>query len=169
VNVIKSILIVIVHSHLATGWFSLFCMLFGALQFGPRPVVSLFVAVLLVVATSGFPYSNWNVPDNSNDHYQLAIFGPRTLRYQEFAQYMVMSAQSSRVVGFVREDMLHSACGSLPAQAVETLKASHGVLFWIDSVDIPAEADGILGYVESLCACVGISNRSHLMYAILVS
>jgi hypothetical protein len=143
-------------------------MLFGASSFGPGPVFSVFffTAALLIVTTVGFPYSNWNVPNQSADRYQLAILGPRTSRYQEFAQYMVMSAQSSLVVGFVREDMLHSACGSLPVQAMTILRESHGILFWIDSVDIPAEADGILAYVESLCACVGISNHSILMYAI---
>jgi hypothetical protein len=97
------------------------------------------------------------------------MLGPRTPRYQEFAQYMVMAAQSSRVVGFVREDMLHPACGTFPDQAISVLRASHGILFWIDSVDIPADADGIFAYVESICACVGVSNHSLLMYAYIVS
>ena len=144
-------------------------MVSGYSPFGPGLVLSSLTAVLLFVTTAGFPYSNWNVPDHSTDRYQLAILGPRTSRYQEFAQYMVMAAQSSRVVGFVREDMLHPACGTLPSQAIAILRASDGVLFWIDSADISANADGILAYVESLCTCVGISNHSLLMYAVLVS
>lgn len=135
---------------------------------GPSPFRLLMAVLFFGQCVKGFPYSNWNVPDRSSDRYQLAMLGPRTPRYQEFAQYMVMAAQSSRVVGFVREDMLHPACGSLPAQAIAVLRESHGVLIWIDSVDIPADVDGILAYAESLCACVGISNHSLLMYAFII-
>ena len=137
--------------------------------FRPRPFspLSLLLAVLMFGASGGFPYANWNVPEHSPDHYQLAILGPRTQRYQEFAQYMVMSAQSSRVVGFVRDDLQHPACAALSSEAIAVVRESHGVLFWIDAVDVPAGADGIMAYVKSLSACVGISNNSLLMYASL--
>jgi len=135
--------------------------------FRPRPFspLLLLLAVLMFGASGGFPYANWNVPEHSPDHYQLAILGPRTQRYQEFAQYMVMSAQSSRVVGFVRDDLQHPACAALSSAAIAVVRESHGVLFWIDTVDVPAGADGIVAYVKSLSACVGISNNSLLMYA----
>jgi hypothetical protein len=134
--------------------------------FRPKILLYLLLAMLMLGASVGFPYANWNVPDHASDRYQLAMLGPRTPRYQEFAQYMVMAAQSSRVVGFVREDLQHPACGALSPQAIAVLRASHGVLFWVDSVDVPAGADGIAAYVNSLCACVGISNHSLLMYAL---
>jgi hypothetical protein len=136
-------------------------MLLGALPLRLWLLLSLFL-----VACVGFPYANWNVPEHSDDHYQLAILGPRTQRYQEFAQYMVMAAQSSRVVGFVRDDLQHPACDALSPEAVAVVRGSHGVLFWIDTVDVPAGADGIAAYVKSLSACVGISNSSLLMYAL---
>lgn len=143
---------------------SIFCMFFLSQLFPPNLLLSSLLAFLMLDASVGFPYANWNVPDHSVDRYQLAMLGPRTPRYQEFAQYMVIAAQSSRVVGFVRDDLQHPACGALSPQSLAVLRASHGVLFWIDSVDVPAGADGIITYVNSLCACVGISNHSLLMY-----
>ena len=139
----------------------------GCIQPFRRLLVSLLLALLMLGASVGFPYANWNVPDRSSDRYQLAMMGPRTQRYQEFAQYMVMAAQSSRVVGFVRGDLQHPACGALSPQALDALRASHGTLFWIDSADVPTGADGIIAYVNSLCACAGVSNHSLLMYALL--
>ncbi len=134
-----------------------------------RPFLSILLAMLLLGASVGFPYGSWNDPDpyHSSDRYQLAILGPRTQRFQEFLRHMAMTPQSSRVIGFVREDLQHPACSNLSPQAIEALRASHGVLFWIDSVDVPAGSDGILAYVHSLCTCVGISNHSLLMYALI--
>ena len=134
-----------------------------------RPFLSILLAMLLLGASVGFPYGSWNDPDpyHSSDRYQLAILGPRTQCFQEFLRHMAMTPQSSRVIGFVREDLQHPACSNLSPQAIEALRASHGVLFWIDSVDVPAGSDGILAYVHSLCTCVGISNHSLLMYALI--
>ena len=134
-----------------------------------RPFLSILLATLLLGASVGFPHVSMNdlESDHSSDRYQHAILGPRTQRFQEFLRYMAMTPQSSRVIGFVREDLQHPACSNLSPQAIEALRASHGVLFWIDSVDIPAGSDGVLAYVHSLCACVGISNHSLLMYALI--
>jgi hypothetical protein len=140
-------------------------MLLWPRPFRPWLLLSL-LALFMFRHSFGFPYANWNVPDSdqSSNHYQLAILGPRTQSFQQFAQYMVMSTQSSRVVGFVREDLHHPACSAFPPQSIDVLRSSHGFLFWIDSIDIPAGVDAISAYVNSFCTCVGISNHSMLMY-----